>query len=188
MSTPRGSETALELIGQYDVNRQTAAALSCELTRDQLWWRPGDAWCVAECFDHLARTNTLIGSAMARAVAQPTPPRWHEGFPVPAALDNWMVRAIEPPVRIRFTAPPAARPMSDGADEDMLAKYFDSHRALLAVLELPWARIERIRFRHPVRWLSLSLVSGLRLMAAHDRRHLWQAARVVALQQGVRAV
>jgi hypothetical protein len=135
MPTLRGSETAIELHKQYDLNRQTAAALSRDLTHDQLRGRPPGAWSVAECLDHLARTNTLFGSAMTTAVAQPTPRRGHGGLRVPRSIEAWMVRAIEPPVRIRFTAPATLRPISESADENILAKYFDSHGALLAVLD-----------------------------------------------------
>jgi hypothetical protein len=35
------------------------------------------------------------------------------------------------------------------------------------------------RFRNPfVRWIRFSLATGLHVIAAHERRHLWQAQRV----------
>jgi hypothetical protein len=46
--------------------------------------------------------------------------------------------------------------------------------------------LARARVSSPAaRWLTMSLGSGFALMAAHERRHLWQARRVIALGSGL---
>ena len=41
----------------------------------------------------------------------------------------------------------------------------------------------RVRVRAPMnKWVRFSLGSGFAFMAAHERRHLWQARQIIAMK------
>jgi len=147
------------------------------LSIEQLRWRP-DArqWSIAECLDHLNLTLALylpkIDDAIRRGRAA-TPCAGCEQ----AELDA--LQAFEPPVTTAEAAPRATMPGA-GVDADWLVEQFhltrDHYRDALrqaSGLDLP-----HIRIAEPIYPVIVSLGGTLAFIAAHDRRHMWQAERV----------
>jgi len=163
----------VELLGEFKANQVAVRTLVGELAEEQLNWRVPGAWSIADCVEHLIQSNTMFGEAITAAIADPATPRGSSRFT--EWLESWMVRLIEPPVRLKFKAPRQLEPNRRDWGPEILDAYVVSHRALLATIHADWIEIEKIRFRHPVRHFNMTVVAGLRAMAAHDRRHLWQA-------------
>lgn len=121
-------------------------------------WQPdgGRAWSIAQCLDHLARANTEylrpMGEALRRARERG---RLRRGPVPPGFLGAWFIRQLEPPPRRGMRAP----------------------RAIVPSSALPAA--EALRLFPLVRGLRFRTAAGFRIVAAHDRRHLWQARRVL---------
>jgi hypothetical protein len=168
----------------FDDNERDARALVAGLTETLGRWRaePG-SWSVAECLDHLATGNRVYLRAMEpaaeRALARG---RRRRGPAVPGILGRWFVGTFEPPVRRRYKlkAPRAIRPRPSPALHDASAQFFGSQDELRAFL-LRYADIDlaSVRFVNPfVPVFRFSLATGLHVLAAHERRHLWQARRV----------
>jgi hypothetical protein len=94
------------------------------------------------------------------------------------------VRWLEPPPRrgLKVKAPahirPRPSPLLADAFERFLASQQDTKTFLRQHADLDLAGI---RFKNPiVRGISFSLATGLHVIPAHERRHLWQARRVRA--------
>jgi hypothetical protein len=147
-------------------------------------WRAEDSsWSVAECLDHLATGNRVYLKAMEpvseRALARG---RRRRGAARPGLIGGWFVRTLEPPVRRRFKmkAPRKIRPRAAPPLADAAAQFFASQTDVQAFLRR-FAEIDLagVRLANPfVPGLRFSLATGLHVIAAHERRHLWQAWRV----------
>lgn len=160
-----------------------ARAVVAGLTEEQGTWRAASgSWSVAQCLDHLAMANRIYLDAMQpaadRALARGSLRR---GPASPGLLGRWFVRTLEPPVRplFRGKAPQRIRPRTFPALGDAIEQFVASQDDVRMFLRLH-AQIDLagVRFPNPfVRGLRFSLATGLHVIAAHERRHLWQAWR-----------
>jgi hypothetical protein len=156
-------------------------------------WRAGPAsWSVAECLDHLAVANRVYLDAMRpvaeRAMARG---RTRRGPARPGFLGALFVRWMEPPVtsRQRMTAPAKIRPRVGPSLPEAAARFFATHEEVRAFLAR-YAAIDLagVRFPNPfVAWIRFSLATGVHVLAAHERRHLWQAWNVRRAAEGAAA-
>ena len=154
------------------------------LTDEDLARRPADgSWSIAECLDHLVATNRSYLRKMGRAVAANAPQSARPRFRHTLA-GGWMRRMMEPPVRRRLPAPRKFRPAPERRPAaERLAEFLAVQDELIAfsrsAAELD---VAKIKFSSPVtRLLRLNLWDALTIIAAHERRHLWQARNVRAV-------
>jgi hypothetical protein len=168
----------------FDAVERDARALVRGLTEVSGAWRPdATSWSVAECLDHLANANRVYLHAM-QPVAERTlmQGRRRRGPAQPGVIGRWFIRTLEPPVTSRFkrTAPESIRPRRAPSLGDAIAQFLASHDEVRAFVRR-YADIDLAgpRFPNPfVRGIRFSLATGLHVIAAHERRHLWQAWRV----------
>ena len=170
----------------FAANERDARTLVANLTEAQGTWCPAPgSWSVAECLDHLAVGNRVYLAAMQPPARRARQAGWVRRKPaVPGRLGGWFARSLEPPVnpRRRLRAPRAIVPRPGPPLADASAAFFASHdevrRFLHAHADLDLAGVH---FPNPfVFGLRFSLATGLHVLAAHERRHLWQARQVVA--------
>jgi hypothetical protein len=94
-----------------------------------------------------------------------------------------MVWLMEPPARIRMRSPEQFRP----ADPEILVRAAEGFSAsqdrLRRYIESASGRaLTRVKITSPINpSVRYSLYAALRILAAHQRRHLWQADRVRTL-------
>jgi hypothetical protein len=172
------------LAGALDAAERDARALVTGLTEQVGTWRAGEgSWSVAECLDHLATSNRIYLRAMAtvseRALARG---RMRRGPARPGLIGGWFVRTLEPPVRprLKMKAPKSIRPRQGPSLDDASRQFFASQNEVRAFLQR-FANIDLagVRFPNPfIRGLRFSIATGLHVIGAHERRHLWQAWRV----------
>jgi hypothetical protein len=154
------------------------------LTEAQGTWRaePG-SWSVAECLDHLATGNRVYLQAMRppaeQALAQG---RLRRGPARPGLIGGWFVRSLEPPVKplFKMKAPKKITPRRGPSLADASAQFLASQEEVRAFLR-QFASIDLagVTFPNPfIRGVRFSLATGLHVLAAHQRRHLWQASNV----------
>jgi len=167
-----------------DAIERDAHALIAGLTPEQGIWRPAPAaWSVAECLDHLATAHRVYLRAMEPAAALALQRGNRRCRPaVPGLVGGWFVRTLEPPVKPRFKmkaprkiVPRESPPLSDAATE-----FFAIHRDVRAFLRT-YADVDLagVRFPNPfIPGVRFSLATGLHVIVAHERRHLWQAWNV----------
>jgi hypothetical protein len=168
----------------FDAAEGDARALVSGLTETLSAWRPDtSSWSVAECLGHLAIANRVYLRAMQpvseHALAQG---RRRRGPALPGVVGRWFVRTLEPPVKTRFRskAPQSIRPRRAPSLVDAIGQFLASQDEVRAFLRR-YADIDlaRVRFPNPfIRGVRFSVATGLHVIAAHERRHLWQAWRV----------
>ena len=151
------------------------------LSIEQLRWRPdADHWSIGECLDHLNLTLGLylpkIDDAIRRGAL---PDSALVECPRCEQAESEALRWIEPPVMVAVVAPALTAP-TPAVDPDWLVEQFHQtrHRYAEAVRRAFGLDLRRLRIIEPIYTPIISLGGTLALMAAHDRRHMWQAERV----------
>ena len=171
-----------EFRSQFEQISSDAVALSSTLTDDQFVWRPAPtAWSVAECLDHLNATARAYLPALDEGIADAIR---HGVYGEGPFIYNWIgrlyVRFNEPPVRWRRQTFPQLYPGAGRSRREILAafrayqvQYIDRLRQANGI------DLARARVRSPAaEWLRIPLGSSFAVVAAHERRHLWQAKKV----------
>lgn len=172
------------LQGQFDAIEQDAHTLMSGLNEELGTWRTNEgSWSVAECLDHLAVGNRIYLRAMEEAALQAREQgRWRRGAAKAGLIGGWFARYMEPPVKAPFKtkASRSIRPRKAPALADVVNQFIESHRAMRAFLDRNAdLDLAGIRFVNPfIRGVRFSLATGLHVITAHERRHLWQAWRV----------
>jgi len=157
--------------------------LAGPLSDEQFFWRPSpEAWSVAHCLDHLnvvarlylPRLDEAISDAIRRGIygAGPYSYNW---------IGRFTVYMQEPPVRLRLQAPGSFVPQPGRPRAEIMAAYRAYQVQFIDRLrQANGLDLARAKVSSPVAtWLRFSLGSGFELMAAHERRHLWQARNIV---------
>ncbi len=93
------------------------------------------------------------------------------------------VRWLEPPPRFRMKTPAAFQPPPARTRKEIMAafrayqvQYIDRLR------QANGFDLARAKVRSPVAsWIRMPLGAGFAAMAAHERRHLWQARQVLEM-------
>jgi hypothetical protein len=151
------------------------------LDEDALNWQPERArWSVAQCFDHLLRANALLLQAADSALRGPMSV-WQRVPWLPALCGWTLIRSQSPNTRGKFTAPVRARPTTSQISGDVIQRFVAQHADAEA-----WTRsLDQDRAGHSIMVspfigvVTYSVMNGLRLLVAHDRRHFEQARRVM---------
>jgi DinB superfamily len=168
----------------FDAAVRDARALVADLAEAVGEWKAdADSWSVAECLDHLATANEVYLNAMRpvaeRALARG---RRRRGPAIPGFVGRWFVKTLEPPVKpgFKMRAPRKIRPRSAPALDAAAVRFFASHTEVRAFLgRYADVDLTGVRFPNPfIPGVRFSLATGLHVIAAHERRHLWQAWRV----------
>jgi len=151
------------------------------LTVRQLNWRPAaDRWSVAQCFQHLVTANDLMIKSAKDALERPQKSLWQRVPLLPAAMGWAMIRSQAPGAKGKYTAPTKAQPTTSDVPGDIIPRFVDQHRDVAEWLQrLDETRLRRVVMVSPfVSAIAYSVLDGLRLLFAHDRRHFEQARRV----------
>lgn len=189
MPLPRDLQAFLD---QYDATEGDARALLAGLPEAMALYRPPDSWSVVQCLDHLGVTNRVYLAAMEAPLALAREQGHIRRDPVrPGPFGAFFAKHAEPPVRrFRVRAPQNISPSVEVTLEAAKDSYFGSHQRLQTfIAENADLDLTHIRFPNPfLRGVKFGVASGLQIIAAHERRHLWQAWNVRRLaEQATRA-
>jgi hypothetical protein len=163
-----------------DIARR-GAELVTSLDDEALVRRPSEqGWSAGECIQHLSitaeeyvrRVRRVLDGAVRTADAR------DESL---TFIGRMMVRVAEPPAgRIKIKTPsPEFLPGELQTRDELLARFQRSHAAMVAIIaESDAYDRRRLKVASPGSdRMKLPLVDTFSLLAAHARRHLWQAAR-----------
>ncbi len=136
---------------------------------------------MAECLDHLNETARLYLPELTEAIegARQNGLLARPGASRRTLIGRLVVWTQEPPVRIRMKTFSSIEPRGD-TDPAEVAEAFESlHEELIVRIneaaDLDWKRVKMRSVIDPR--LKLSLGDWFHFLAAHARRHLWQAER-----------
>jgi DinB superfamily len=163
---------------QIAENSAHAEHLVSALTAGEVASRPPEGgWCVVECIQHLVATTDAFLPRMI--VALTTAPRQMSEYRG-TLLGRFLAWFLEPPYRVKFRVVPelAPRPI---APSDLLASFEASQEKVRDYLRhCRGLAIDRVKVASPVdSRIKYNVWDALRVLAAHQRRHLWQAEQVV---------
>jgi hypothetical protein len=164
-----------------DVARD-AEAMFGRLDARQLNWRPDVArWSVAQCFEHLLAANGLVLRSAHDALENSPSSMWQRVPLLPALLGWLLIRSQGPDAKKKFIAPARAQPTTSAIPGDIIRRFVDQHVAAAEwVRTLDQREVSRTIMVSPfIKVVTYSVMDGLRLVVAHDRRHFEQALRVV---------
>jgi DinB superfamily len=169
------------LLREFAAIREDAEKLISGLSDEQFNWRPApEKWSIGQCITHLNLIDALELPAISAAMEDARRKNRTSNGPFRyGRLSTWFIRNIEPPPSslLRAKAPKAYVPPESQPLDDAMGAF---RRVQARIIDLVGAAngldLARVRVRTPVsRWVTFSLGQEFRLMAAHDRRHLFQA-------------
>lgn len=127
-------------------------------------------------------TNGVYGEAIQTGLAAARQRGWGRRGPLtPGFFGRKFAEALEPPVKRRTSAPGRITPQTARTRAEIMDSYRAAHDRLRGLLvEAAALDANRATFPNPfVGVLRMKVSSAFHIVAAHDRRHLWQAQQVV---------
>lgn len=180
-----------------DVRRQLeqisadSASLVGEMSDDQFNWSPAaNRWSIAQCIEHLNAAARgylpMLDEGIADAIRRG---RYSKGPFRYTLLGRLMSWSQEPPARLKFKTVRAFEPPPRRARQETMAAFHAYQVQYIDRLrQANGLDLSRARVRSPAAgWLRIPLGSAFALTTAHERRHLWQARRVLEALQSARA-
>ena len=161
--------------------RADAEKLVDGLTDAQFNWSPAPGrWSIAECLDHLNngwRVLPKLDHKIAKASELGVRGEGPYSHPF---LGRLYVRFVEPPPKIRVRAPKAYVPKADQPLADVAPRFLELQDEIIRrVIAADGLDLGGIRMSSPItRRFKMSLGQWFAFLAAHERRHLWQAWQV----------
>ena len=168
------------------IRRLSAAAnsLAGRFTMTQLTWQPqaGERWSMLECLDHLAVSTGVYLDAMQPAIGDARSGAAASLFRTAGFPSTKFARDLEPPPRRKIPAPGKIRPRPTLNPEGVLPLFLKAMDRVTALVESSAGRdLNSVRFRNPlIPLVRFTLASGFLIVAAHGRRHVWQAEQVAS--------
>ena len=169
-------------LAELDQADRAAKSLVAGLSDDQGNWHPagGAAWSVAQCLDHMASTNTAYLPPLQRAASAAR--AGHVPYRAGGFASKYFLKKTEPPVSTKIKAPQKIQPSAKISVAEALAKFQHSNDAIRQFAsETAGVDLCGVRFKNPFipLLMNFTVASGLLIIAAHNRRHLWQAEQVL---------
>lgn len=170
-----------QIVDEIDTAGRAADALVTPLTDAQFHFSLPGHWSIAQCIDHLATMNVVYCRPIGEAVEAARQKRLTGGGPIaPSFFGSRFIASMEPPVKRRTRTPAQAQPRFTGSRDELMRTYHASHDTIRAIAR-NCAGIDVNRATYPNPFLPLVRMrvgTGLRILTAHERRHLWQAEQV----------
>ena len=154
------------------------------LTPEQVSWKPApERWSVAQCLEHLIRIDSGYWPVFRRIAEGSYRAPLRVRLLFPKAMGRMILKAVQP------TSPKAYRTSKsvDPAADDVAPRVVDRYEAHLAELVRHIEAMDPLDpgalvIPSPVFPLAgYSVEDALRIMVAHERRHLLQAKRVTEM-------
>ena len=140
-------------------------------------------WSAAECLAHLSLTTQSFVPVFRKAIDDARSSGYTAGrVPKMDVIGRALRWFLEPPVRQRVKTSAPLVPKSTRAKAEALAEFRSQQGKLIDFLrEVRDLDVGRIRVAWPLdSRVKYNLYSAFRILAAHQRRHLWQAEQAVA--------
>jgi hypothetical protein len=171
-----------DLRHQFEQIALSVDTMTGPLRDDQFAWQPAPGlWSIGHVLDHLNATARyylpLLDEGISEAIRRGI---YGEGPFKYAWLGRALVFVNEPPPRFRVKAQHKVHPAPIRPRHEIVAalrayqvQFVDRLRQANGL------DLARARVGSPIhKWVRFSLGSGFALMAAHERRHLWQVQRI----------
>ena len=170
---------------QFEQISADADALVTPLGEKQFVWKPGpNRWSIAECLEHMNAMARAYLPAIDEGIADAIRHGAYAEGPFQYSLVGRIFsRMMEPPARFRMRTTLDKQPGPERPKRETLAgfrayqvQYVDRLRQANGI------DLSRSCVRSPLAsWIRIPLGSAFASMAAHERRHLWQARKITEM-------
>jgi hypothetical protein len=168
-----------DLVRQLGLCSERATAVVAQLTPEQLAKRPApESWSIAECITHLTLSNRPYPPLLRAAYAEGRRAGRLGSGPFKEGLMGRLLKwSLEPPPRLKFKANAPFQPVEFGPAERVLPDFLALQEQIEAcVHEAAGLAIDQVKVVSPVDTrVKYNAFAALQIVAAHERRHLWQA-------------
>ena len=167
------------LVEAFEQAKADARRLLTGSAEERLRQRPAEnSWSALECIGHLNLGNDMMLAEVRKAIAQaPKASKQTYKMDLIGKLMVWSFK----PGRMKLKAPAAiAKPIPHGSAPEALSE-FDRHQdeAIELIRDSEGLAIDRCKMKSPFANVRYSAYSAFGIIAAHNRRHLWQAKNAV---------
>jgi DinB superfamily len=174
------------LVDSLDRVDAAVTRLTADLSDAQFNWQPheGRAWSIGQCLDHLRVSSAVYVPPMAEAAAQARTRGLTRRDPIrPGGWPSkWFVSMMGPQPRVKLKAPGRIVPGATFTRREAVAAFLATQaRVREFVQQTADLDLNAVRFANPfITGIRFTVATGLLVIEAHNRRHLWQAERVAA--------
>jgi hypothetical protein len=168
------------LVDQIDSASLNARELISSRSVADLTWRPKTgSWSVAECLDHIAQTTFAFLPPIKEAIVCAPTLSQNRALRT-GILAGLFVRNLAPPYRIRLKVLPQLAPRCKDFDSTW-SRFLEAQSQLIeTVHSARGLAVDRVKVKSPVyARLSYNIYGALCILAAHERRHLWQVEQIL---------
>ncbi|MEO8191189.1 MAG: DinB family protein [Acidobacteriota bacterium] len=166
---------------QFTAVRDRIGRLVAALSEEDLQWHPAPGeWSIVECLEHL-NSGWMVLPKLDRKIADARDRNLIGEGPFRQPFLGWLyVRLVEPPVRFKINAPRQFRPRPERPSEEVVPRILQLQEELAErVRACDGLDVGAVRMRSPIsRRFKMTLGQWFAFLAAHERRHLWQAENV----------
>ncbi len=146
-----------------------------------------ESWSVAECLDHLARTTSAFLPAISTAIVA-APKLTSNRKLRTGTIASLLIRRLEPPYRLRYKVLSQLMPLENDFDAAWVAFENSQSRLSESVRSAAGLAIDQRKVPCPVcAHVTYNAYGAFRMLAAHQRRHLWQIQQILGALDGRRA-
>lgn len=177
------NESLPDLVGEARSVAAEAERSFGALTAEQLNWMPApEAWSVGQCFDHLIRINSTYFAPLRHIQERGYTPGWRDRAPF---LSRWIgslvLHAVEPGAPRKLKAAAHVTPARSALDDGIIARFVAHQQEVIRHMRQTAERgdLGAMVIVSPVASAAFySVLDAFRIIVAHERRHMAQAARV----------
>jgi hypothetical protein len=176
-------EEVARLIEDLNVAQDTLMGLISGMTDEQWTFKPNpDRWSVAECVEHIVRTEEAILGGIQAIMAGQRDPEWYSRTNGKNELLRQAVLTRNPGgAGSTFKAPYEVSPTEHWDRAQGIREFYAAHGAVRAFVETTPREVKNVTMMNPfpeIGWLNAH--DWLTLTALHVRRHSLQIAEVQA--------
>lgn len=138
-------------------------------------------WSAAECLAHLSISSELFLPVLGNALVKARTSTKKRGNAKMDLLGRILAWFLEPPIRTKVRTSAPFVPKSTRAKADAFGEFASLQEKLIDLLRDAREVDLRMKIVSPFdKRVRYNLVSAFHILAAHERRHLWQAEQAVA--------
>ena len=169
-----------QLLEINEASQETFNTSFSGLSADQINWKPStDSWSIAQCAEHLIKTNDLYIGRVEEALDSTYQPKFLEKVPVlkslTAGLLLWGITTTK-----KLKAPVIFLPSSSEVNPSVISDFIRQHSKMKLLMQraIP-LKAEAKTITSPASPVMVfRLIDIFRISAIHSQRHIQQALRV----------
>jgi phage host-nuclease inhibitor protein Gam len=179
----QGKTHTEDFISQFDKIGREVEDLLTSLNNEQVNWKPSPkSWSVAECIKHLNKTLEEYLPNLEKTVNDAEQKDFVVKDPIKFTITGRFFKSFEPPYKLKLKTPKIFKPeVSFIEKEKLLNDYKSLHEKLIQLIKKSeLTDLNRTKLSSPVTSLiKVRLGEYFVFTASHERRHLWQAKKVL---------